>query len=89
MSALLAESVHEATVAAARKKYNVCDRKVKKSVSQVLLGTELTIPAALIEIGFLSHEQETKHLMDQAYQMLIAQGIAHGIVTYLKKSVAL
>lgn len=84
LSALLAQTVHEATLSAIRKKYTVCDRKVKKSVAQVLLGTDLTIPAALIEIGFLSHEQETRYLIDGAYQMSLAQGIANGITSYLK-----
>lgn len=87
LSSSLAQNVHNAALVAAKKIYDVVDRKVKKSVTQVLLGTEVTIPAALIEIGFLSHEQETKYLMDKKYQMIIAQGIAEGIINYLKERV--
>lgn len=85
LSALLAQSVHDAALAAAKKVYAVNDRKVKTSVAQVLLGTEMLIPSALIEIGFLSHQQETKLLMDNTYQHKIAQGIAQGIMNYFKK----
>lgn len=85
MNAKLAEAVHSSTLAAAKKVYDVKDRKVKKSVSQVLLGTDVMIPSALIEVGFLSNHNETKLLMDPAYQMTLAQGIVQGILTYLKK----
>ncbi len=85
LSGLLAKSVHEATLAAARQLYVIHDRKVKTSVAQVLFGTDWIIPAALIEIGFLSHEIETKHLMNVTYQMKLAQGIAQGIIHYFKK----
>lgn len=83
---LLAQSVHTAALDAARKVYDVKDRKVKKSVSQVLLGTDITVSTALIEIGFLSNQAETKLLMDSAYQMKLAQGIAQGVLNYLKKT---
>lgn len=85
LSSLCAQCVHNAAIDAAKKIYNVNDRKVKTSVAQVLLGTDVMIPAALIEIGFLSNQKETKLLMDKAYQSTIAQGIANGIITYFSK----
>jgi len=87
MNASLAASVHGSALDAAKKVYEVRDRKVKKSVSQVLLGTDLMIPSALIEVGFLSNQEETKLLMDPKYQMVLAHGIAQGVLNYLKKSV--
>lgn len=78
----LAQNVHEYTLSSAKKIYNVNDRKVKASVTQVLLGTDLIIPSALIEVGFLSNQQETKMLIDNKYQMALAEGISNGIMQY-------
>jgi N-acetylmuramoyl-L-alanine amidase len=55
------------------------DRKVKCSVSQVLLGTQS--PAILVEVGFLSHPKESALLHDAHYQNCIAQGICNGILS--------
>jgi N-acetylmuramoyl-L-alanine amidase len=57
------------------------DRKVKFSVSQVLLGAQM--PCALIEVGFLSHDQEARLLNAAHYQNTLAYGIFKGIVSYL------
>ncbi len=57
------------------------DRKVKHSVSQVLLGTQM--PAILVEVGFLSHPKEGRLLNDAEYQNCIAQGICNGILSVL------
>lgn len=54
------------------------DRKVKHSVSQVLLGVQF--PAILIEVGFLSHQRESQLLNDPQYQKCIARGICEGIL---------
>ncbi|BDC34485.1 hypothetical protein Noda2021_04430 [Candidatus Dependentiae bacterium Noda2021] len=59
----------------------VVDRKVKKAVSQLLIG--VTMPAALIEVGFLSNLKESYYLKDEEYQNLLSKGIAEGIVSYL------
>lgn len=68
-----------AQIQSAQKK--VTDRSVKYAVSQVLVGSR--VPAALIEVGFLSHEQEAQQLADRAHQQLIEQGICKGILKYL------
>lgn len=54
------------------------DRKVKHSVSQVLLGVQF--PAILIEVGFLSHHKESQLLNDPQYQRCLARGICDGIL---------
>ena len=54
------------------------DRKVKFSVTQVLLGTQ--IPSALVEIGFLSNGKELELLQLEWYQKNIARGICDGIL---------
>ncbi|MBP2652493.1 MAG: cwlD 2 [Firmicutes bacterium] len=40
------------------------------------------VPAALIEMGYLSNLEEALCLMDNAYQNLIADGILKGIISY-------
>jgi N-acetylmuramoyl-L-alanine amidase len=41
------------------------------------------IPAILVEIGFLSHPQESKLLKDQNYQQQIAEIIYQSVIKYL------
>jgi N-acetylmuramoyl-L-alanine amidase len=83
LSCKLAQSVHEQVISHARTvQADVKDRKVKNTVSQVLLGTDM--PSALIEIGFLSNAYEARLLSTPLYQDTIAQGICKGIVSYIK-----
>jgi N-acetylmuramoyl-L-alanine amidase len=55
------------------------DRKVKHSVSQVMLGAQM--PAVLIEVGFVSHKKESEFLNDADYQNRIAHSICNGILS--------
>jgi N-acetylmuramoyl-L-alanine amidase len=57
------------------------DRKVKHSVSQVLLGTQA--PAILVEVGFVSHPKEVLLLNTAEYQNRVARGICNGILSVL------
>lgn len=55
------------------------DRKVKHSVTQVLLGAQM--PAVLVEVGFVSHKKEAALLRDIQYQNSVARGICDGILS--------
>lgn len=78
----LAQAVQQHTCAAILPFHDESiDRKVKYSVSQVLLGVQ--IPAILIEVGFLSHPKESQLLTDAHYQNCIARGICDGILSVL------
>lgn len=46
---------------------------------------ETNMPAALIEIGYLSNTQDVKRLCGKEYQQRMAYGIAAGIVEYLNQ----
>ncbi len=46
---------------------------------------ETNMPAALIEIGYLSNTQDVKRLCGEEYQQKMAYGIAAGIVEYLNQ----
>ncbi len=76
----LAQSVQRHTCDAIESYHNESiDRKVKYSVSQVLLGAQM--PAVLIEVGFVSHPSEAALLGDTVYQGRIARGICDGILS--------
>jgi N-acetylmuramoyl-L-alanine amidase len=57
-------------------------RGVKKGNFYVI--RETTMPAILVEGGFISNPQERSLLKDRAYQEKIARGIADGIDQYFK-----
>ena len=43
------------------------------------------MPAILVEVGYLSHPDESEDLVTEAYQEKAAQALAHGILGYLIK----
>lgn len=57
------------------------DRGIMESENLYLLR-ECTIPACLVETGFLSNEEEREKLQEDAYAEKLAQGIADGIELY-------
>jgi N-acetylmuramoyl-L-alanine amidase len=58
---------------------DVVDRKVKFSVTQLLLGAQM--PSVLVEVGFLSNPKEAQLLKSAQYQNVLAQGIVDGIMS--------
>lgn len=84
MSEQLSTALHEKVILALKQcNKDLVDRKVKKTVSQILLGAAM--PASLIEVGFLSHPREAQLLADPSYLLSISKGIAEGITSYLAK----
>jgi N-acetylmuramoyl-L-alanine amidase len=59
----------------------VRNRGIKEQ--EVWILTESVYPSALVEIGFMSNEQELQALIDLAYQASIARAIAEGIADYI------
>jgi len=57
------------------------DRGVR---SQDLYLHRATMPAALIEVGFLSNDAERARLLDPSYRGIVAEAIHRGIVAYLE-----
>lgn len=43
------------------------------------------MPSVLIEVGFLTHEEEVKLLRDDAYLQRLARGIYNGVVTFIRE----
>ena len=57
------------------------DRKVRKSVSQILIGTQM--PSILIELGYLSNEGDNERLRNLKFQDSLVRGMLNGIEKYL------
>ena len=72
----LATAVH----AAVMKKTQAEDRGIKRDRFTVLAG--LSMPAVLLEGGFLSNPDAAKKIASTSYLSIISQGVANGIVTY-------
>jgi N-acetylmuramoyl-L-alanine amidase len=84
-SQLLAQCIHESVLEyAKRRQPDVIDRSVKESFLQVLVGS--AIPAALVELGFLTNHKEAALIKDKNYKMLLATGICEGIVRYFEQN---
>ncbi|MCD8331295.1 MAG: N-acetylmuramoyl-L-alanine amidase [Oscillospiraceae bacterium] len=75
--AALAQTVQQAVIAAT----GAVDQGANGGDYYVI--RETSMPAILIETGFLSSPAELALLVDSDYQQKIAQGIADGILTYL------
>jgi N-acetylmuramoyl-L-alanine amidase len=60
---------------------NFPDRKVKKSNFKVL--RETTMPAVLLEVGFLSNSAEEKQMFSDDFQQRLAQALVEAIKEYL------
>ena len=66
------------------KKYiNSPDRGLQKSKFYVINHT--TMPAILVEIGFISNEGERAELVSESRQQATAKAIAEGIMNYYKE----
>ncbi len=78
-SQLLAEFVHTSLVEAVKEE----NRGVKQAPFIVLAGA--TMPAVLVEVGFISNPAEEIRLSDPDYQQKIAHAIAKGIAEFEKE----
>jgi N-acetylmuramoyl-L-alanine amidase len=82
-SMLLAQAIHTTLLAHARKiNPTVKDRFVKRAPLLVLAGT--TMPSALVELGFVSNQEEVSLLSNKNYQKCLALGVSNGICSYLE-----
>ena len=73
----LAKMVHQELIAVT----GTVDRGLKTKNYAVLRETGMA--AALVELGFISNEQEEKLLINKSWQKKVAEAIAKGIVQYL------
>lgn len=62
---------------------NAYDRGVKQAGFYVLRGAFM--PSVLVELGFLSNQQEERRLASEAYQKTLAQALFDGLMEYVKR----
>ena len=77
-SAALAEAIHRQIL----QTVSVSDRGVRQANFYVL--RETSMPAVLIEVGFVTGEDDAPRLADPAHRQQLAQASAHGIMLHLK-----
>jgi len=79
-SAVLAEEVHRALLAGLRSRWDVADLGVKRGPFYVLFLSSM--PAILVETGFLTNAPESRRLGTPEYVNRTAERIAEGIARY-------
>jgi N-acetylmuramoyl-L-alanine amidase len=62
--------------------HGITDRGIKQAPFVVLTGA--TMPAALVEVGFLSNPEEAQRLQTPAFEEQIASAVAQAITTFIK-----
>ncbi len=78
-----AETVHSAILDFVNKNgFYLNDRRVRSA--RFLVLRKSSIPAILVEMGYLTSEAESARLRRDDYQKAMAEGIARGIIQYIK-----
>ncbi len=75
----LATDIHTELI----KSIGLRDRGVKTANHYVTVNTKM--PASLVELAFISNQQEEAKLRDPQFQQKAANGIANGIINFLRK----
>ncbi len=79
-----AETVHSAVLDYVNKNgFYIADRNVRSA--RFLVLRKSAIPAILVETGYLTSEAESARLRRDDYQKVMAEGIAKGIVQYIRE----
>ena len=80
----LAIDIQSYMLSSVKKSFSSRDGGVREAPFWVLVGA--TMPAVLVEMGYITHPQEGKNLGKSTYQDRIAQGIANGVDAYFQKN---
>ena len=62
-------------------------RVVKPTTKDIYLLNHATVPAVIVECGFLSNPNDLENLKMQDYQLKLAVSVSYGIMDYLKSDV--
>lgn len=87
-SSRLAQQVHNSILTQAGKQgfANVKNLGVKQAPFYVLIGAQM--PAILIELAFISNEQDVQNLNNPSFVKMLSQEITHGIRAYVNDTTA-
>ncbi len=78
LSKAFAQSLNQSMVQAV----GAVDRKAKADVRGLHVLKHTTMPAALVELGFLTNQEEVSKLTQNSYQDLLAEAIVQGVIQY-------
>ncbi len=59
------------------------NREIKPAGDSIFILYNTTVPAVLVECGFLSNDEEAEKLSDESYRMKIAEAISDGVIKYI------
>ncbi|TNB57934.1 N-acetylmuramoyl-L-alanine amidase family protein, partial [Campylobacter helveticus] len=76
----LAIDIQKGVLAKTRTRYKIVDGGVREAPFWVLVGASM--PAILLEIGYITHPNEGGRIANKNFQDLLAKGIADGVETY-------
>lgn len=62
-------------------------RVIKPTTKDIYLLSHATVPAVIVECGFLSNQNDLESLKENDYQLKIATALAYGIINFRKKEV--
>ena len=83
LSKELAQSMRASFVGLLQKDNN---REIKPSPKGVFILNKSTVPAVIVECGFLSNNEDVKNLSDKEYQSKVAFTIFCGFLDYWRKA---
>lgn len=84
LSQTLAKSIQSSLISFLKsQQIDISDRGVKADKLRVLLRSP--IPAALVEVGFITNKNDASNLSDKEYRNKIAYGIFQGINQFIQK----
>ncbi|MBU6146457.1 MAG: N-acetylmuramoyl-L-alanine amidase [Paenibacillaceae bacterium] len=76
------ESAHLAHIVQAELRAHVPTHRVAKPIKGIFLMDRITVPAVLIEVGFLSHPQESAQLARASYRMALVEAMYRALLRY-------
>ena len=79
---LATEIQHNLVTTLQKNKHHIINRGIKSDGFRVLLRS--AVPAALVEVGFLTNQKEASRLAQEQYRSTVAQGIYQGIEKFVK-----
>ena len=75
---ILARTIHQTIL----RRFDIRDRNVRQARFYVLRNT--TMPAVLVEVGFLTGSVDNRNLSNASYRQRMGEAIAQGIMEYLR-----
>ena len=79
-SRILAQAIRSSVVSFLQ---NDNARELKPAGSDIYLLDKATVPAVIVECGFLSNDEERTKLLDSGYQSEMAYAVAMGVLEYI------